>query len=150
MKVEAIDSAAAASKVMIVLPHAAAVPAALAAPHSAAGERILQLGPRRWLALSELAASAVIDSWTQRLGAGTRLVEDASARFATLRVSGAGARAFLAEQTSAPIAQETATPRALLGDVPVICCAFADDAVDLLVDRSVAHYARAWLERALS
>ena len=150
LAIETVDAADRAI-VTIVLPHSALVPAPLAAPRDTADERILHLGPRRWLVLSRHAsATATIDAWERRLADVTHRVEDAAARFVRLRVTGPRAAAAIAEQTSHPITAPTATPRALLGDVPVVCCACTDDAVELLVDRSLAHYARAWLERALA
>ena len=152
MKVEAIASAEGSSKAMLVLPYSADVPDALADRPATErdGERVVRIGPRRWLVLAEHApVSELIDAWRVRLAAVTHLALDASARLVALRVTGAEARRRVAEQTSSALSSESAMPRTLLGDVPVVVCVRGDDQVDVLVDRSVCHYAREWLERAL-
>lgn len=134
-------------KAVLVLPFYEAVPTWLAAR---AQDTVLQLGPRRWLLLCEgRDIAALMDSWRARLGDATHLLEDASDRFVALRVSGADAE--LSEQLVEPIdalAAGTAI-RTLLGEVPVICHRRADG-VDVLVDRSHAHYVEAWLRQTLN
>lgn len=132
-------------KAVLVLPFCEAVPTWLAPQ-----DTVLRLGPRRWLLLCEgRNVAALIDSWRARLGDTTHLLEAASDRFVTFRVSGADAE--LSEQLVEPIDALPigAAMRTLLGEVPVICHR-REDCVDVLVDRSHAHYVDAWLQQTLN
>jgi heterotetrameric sarcosine oxidase gamma subunit len=134
-------------KAMLVLPVCEAIPEWLGAESSDA--TVLRLGPRRWLVISDdRAGSELVAAWQSRLVGTMHLLEDASDRFVALRVTEIQR---LSEQLTQPI--DALTPgsatRTLLGDVPVICHRRAD-CVDVLVDRSYAHYAQAWLEQTLA
>lgn len=133
-------------KAVLVLPVCEAVPEWL---DSALDAAVLRVGPRRWIVLSDdRNGAALIAAWQQRLVGVTHLFEDASDRFVMLRVAGAEAIRRVSEQLVQPLDMliDGSVVRTLLGDVPVICRRY-DSGVDLLVDRSHAHYAQAWIER---
>ena len=139
-----------AGRAVLVLP--------IGAPHPdwfdeavAAGVDVLALGPRRWLLCSDTQTDTELTAaWQTRMANVACVFEDAGDRFICLPVQASATRA-LSQQLLQPIdgLPVGSVVTTLLGAVPVVC-RVGSSHVDVLVDRSLAHYARAWLQRTLA
>lgn len=138
-------------RAVLVLPMQAAVPHWFG-DAAAAGVDVIELGPRRWLLCSDMRSGAeLIAAWTHRLFDSAYVFEDAGDRFVCLPVRGVAATKGLSQQLLRSVdgLPEGSAVTTLLGDVPVVFHVRADG-VDVLVDRSLVHYAEEWLQQTLA
>lgn len=136
-------------RAVLVLPIGAPVPVWFDEA-AAAGVDVLTLGPRRWLLCSDKSSGAeLVSAWHPRLHGAAYVFEDAGDRFIQLAMQ-AGAMRRLSQQLLEPIEglPVGSAVTTLLGAVPVVC-RICSSHVEVLVDRSLAHYAWAWLQQTL-
>lgn len=137
-------------RAVLVLPMSASVPEWLVeAPTT--GVDVIALGARRWLLRSDVQSGLeLVAAWRHRLVDSAYVFEDAGDRYVALCVRGAARATRLSQALQqsidgVPIGSAMTT---LLGAVPVICHV-RSGCVDVLVDRSLSHYADEWLQQTL-
>jgi len=137
-------------RAVLVLPIGAAAPDWFGEA-AAAGVDVVALGPHRWLLCSDKHTGAeLIAAWEPRLQDAARVFEDSGDRFTAIAVQAVNAhrlsQQLLQPLDGLPVGSGITT---LLGDIPVVCHV-RSSGVDVLVDRSLAHYALEWLQRTLA
>jgi sarcosine oxidase gamma subunit len=97
------------------------------------------------------SGAEIIAAWAHRLHDSAYVFEDAGDRFVCVPVRGVAATNRLSQQVLRPIdgLPVGSAATTLLGDVPVVCHVRAGG-VDVLVDRSLVHYAEEWLQQTLA
>ncbi len=120
-----------------------------------ASVRALWLGPDRWLLLCPTEQTAELaDSINRSLGAWTHLLSDVSDARCGFSLVGAQAREWLSRLVSIDLHPTVFPPASCaltrLVRIPVLLVLIADPPQDgpefhLYVDRSLSHYAHAWL-----
>src|SRR5262245_10815002 len=137
-------------RAVLVLPMAAAAPDWFGEA-AAAGVDVVALGPRRWLLCSdEHSGAELITAWQPRLQNAAHVFEDCGDRFTAIAVQAANVNR-LSQQLLQPLDGLTvgSAITTLLGDISVVCHV-RRNCVDVLVDRSLAHYAQQWLRQTLA